>query len=87
MQSHVSLTSALVGTECSVSRPWRLTPGNGPPIPTGYEAVWAPGAGLDEMEKWKLLILLGLDLRPLGCPACSQSLYRLCRQLQKKKSY
>jgi hypothetical protein len=34
-------------------------------------------AGLDDMEKLKLLTLLGLELRPLGRPARSQSLYRL----------
>jgi hypothetical protein len=37
-----------------------------------------PSAGLDEVEKRKFLILSGLELRPLGRPARSQSLYRLC---------
>jgi hypothetical protein len=32
---------------------------------------------LDDVEKRKFLTLLGLKLRPLGCPACSQSLYQL----------
>jgi hypothetical protein len=36
-----------------------------------------PRAGLDEMEKRKFLTLLGLELRPLGRPARSESLYRL----------
>jgi hypothetical protein len=36
-----------------------------------------PRAGLDDMEKRKFLTLSGLELRPLGCPARSQSLYRL----------
>jgi hypothetical protein len=36
-----------------------------------------PRAGLDDMEKWKFLTLLGLKLRPLGHPVCGQSLYRL----------
>jgi hypothetical protein len=37
-------------------------------------------AGLDDMEKLKFLTLEGLELRPLCCPARSQSLYRLrCR--------
>jgi hypothetical protein len=31
------------------------------------------------MEKWKFLTLLGLELRPLGHPGRSQSLYRLAR--------
>jgi hypothetical protein len=34
-------------------------------------------AGLDEMEKRKLLTLPGLELRPLDRPARRQSLYRL----------
>jgi hypothetical protein len=36
-----------------------------------------PRAGLDDMEKWKLLTLPGLELRALSRPARSQSLYRL----------
>jgi hypothetical protein len=36
-----------------------------------------PRAGLDNMEKKKFFILPGLELRPLGRPARSQSLYRL----------
>jgi hypothetical protein len=36
-----------------------------------------PRAGLDDMEKRKFLTLLGLELRPLGRPARSQSLSRL----------
>jgi hypothetical protein len=35
-------------------------------------------AGLENVEKRKFLILLGLELRLLGCQAHSQSLYRLC---------
>jgi hypothetical protein len=33
---------------------------------------------MDDMEKWKFLTPPGLELRPLGRPASSQSLYRLC---------
>jgi hypothetical protein len=36
-----------------------------------------PIAGLDDVEKRKFLTLPGLELRPLGRPARSQSLYRL----------
>jgi hypothetical protein len=36
-----------------------------------------PRDGLDDVEKRKTLTLLGLELRPLGRPARSQSLYRL----------
>jgi hypothetical protein len=34
-------------------------------------------AGLDVVEKIKFLTLPGLELRPVGRPARSQSLYRL----------
>jgi hypothetical protein len=34
-------------------------------------------ASLNDMEKRKFLTLLGLELQPLGHPACSQLLYRL----------
>jgi hypothetical protein len=37
-----------------------------------------PRAGLDDVEKRKFLILPGLELRPLGCPARNQSLYSNC---------
>jgi hypothetical protein len=33
-------------------------------------------AGLDEMEKWRFLTLLGRELQPVGRSARSQSLYR-----------
>jgi hypothetical protein len=36
-----------------------------------------PRAGLDDMEKRKFSTLPGLELRPLGSPASSQSLYQL----------
>jgi hypothetical protein len=36
-----------------------------------------PRAGLDDVENRKFLTLPGLELRPLGHPARSQSLYRL----------
>jgi hypothetical protein len=36
-----------------------------------------PTAGLDDVEKKKFLTLPGLELRPLGRPARSQSLFRL----------
>jgi hypothetical protein len=37
----------------------------------------SPRAGLDNGEKRKFLTLPGLELRPLGHPSRSQSLYRL----------
>jgi hypothetical protein len=36
-----------------------------------------PRGGMDDMEKRKFLPPQGLELRPIGRPACSQSLYRL----------
>jgi hypothetical protein len=36
-----------------------------------------PRAGLDDVDKRKFLTLAGLELRPFGRPARSQSLYRL----------
>jgi hypothetical protein len=37
-----------------------------------------PRTGLEDVEERKYLPLPGLELRPLGRPARSQSLYRLC---------
>jgi hypothetical protein len=36
-----------------------------------------PKADVDNMEKLNVLTLPGLELRPLSCPARTQSLYRL----------
>jgi hypothetical protein len=71
------LTSALVRGEWSASRPCRFTPGE-KAADTHYIGGWVgPRAGLDDVEKRKFLALPGLELRPLGHPASSQSLYRL----------
>jgi hypothetical protein len=73
----IFLTSALVGGEWSASRPCRLTPGERF-LGTHWIGGWVvPRAGLDDVEKKKLLTLPGQELRPLGRPAHSQSLYRL----------
>jgi hypothetical protein len=77
VQIHVFLTSALVGGEWSDSRPGRFTIRE---ITTGTHWIggWVgPRAGLDDMDKWKLLPSPGLELRHLGRPARSQSLYQL----------
>jgi hypothetical protein len=77
VQIHIFLTSALVGGEWSASRPGRFTPGERAPG-THWIGGWVgPRAGLDDVEKRKFLTLPGLELRPLGRPARSQSLYRL----------
>jgi hypothetical protein len=41
------------------------------------EGFVGPRAGLDDVEKRKVMTVSGLILRPLGGPARSQSLYRL----------
>jgi hypothetical protein len=52
--------------------PGQIVPG------THWIGVWVgPRAGLNIMQKLKFLSLPGLELRPLGRPARSQSLYRL----------
>jgi hypothetical protein len=73
---HIFLTSALFGGEWSASRPGRFTPREGGPG-THWIGWVGPRAGLDNMEKRKFLTLPGLELRPLGRPARSQSVYPL----------
>jgi hypothetical protein len=68
---HIFLTSALVGGEWSVSRLGRFTPVERAPG-THWKGSW-----VDDVDKRKFLTLLGLELRPLGRPARSQSVYRL----------
>jgi hypothetical protein len=77
VQIHIFLTSALGEGEWSATRPCRFTPGEGAPGSYWIGGWVGPRAGLDDVEKRKLLILPGLELRPLGRPARSQSLYLL----------
>jgi hypothetical protein len=57
--------------------PWSLYPrGKRPRYPLGRK-LGGPRASLDNLERRKFLTLLGLELRSLGRPARSQSLYRL----------
>jgi hypothetical protein len=77
VQIHIFLISALDGGEWSASHPAPFTPRE-----TASGTHWIGGwmdlrAGLDDVEKRKFLTLPGLELRPLGRPAHSQSLYRL----------
>jgi hypothetical protein len=44
-----------------------------------------PGTGLEDVEMRKILLLTGLELRPLDRSACSQSLYQLRRRALKSK--
>jgi hypothetical protein len=74
---YIFLTSALFGGEWSASRPSRFTPGKRA-SGTHWLGDWVgPRAGIDDVEKRKCLTLPGLELRPLGRPARSQSLYRV----------
>jgi hypothetical protein len=57
--------------------PAALTPGKEPPSTRWIGGGANPRVGLDDVEKRKFLTLAGLELRPLGCPARSQLLYRL----------
>jgi hypothetical protein len=74
---HIFLISALVGGAWSASRPGRFIPGERSPG-THWIGDWVdPTAGLDDVDKKKFLTLQGLELRILGRPARSQSLYLL----------
>jgi hypothetical protein len=74
---HVFLISAVAGGEWSASLPGRFTPGERAPG-THWIGDWVGSrAVLDDVERKKFLILPGLELRPLGRPARSRSLYRL----------
>jgi hypothetical protein len=77
VQTHVFLTSALIGSERSASRPGHFTHGERAPGSHWIGSWENPRAGLDDMEKRKFLTPPGLELRPLGLPASSHSLYRL----------
>jgi hypothetical protein len=77
VQIHIFLASALVGGEWSASLPYRFTLAE-----RAHGIYWiggsvGPRAGLDDGEKRKFLTLPRLELRTLGRPASSQSLYRL----------
>jgi hypothetical protein len=77
VQIHIFLTSTLAGGEWSASRPGLFTPGEGA-SGTHWIGGWlGPRACLDAAETRKFLTLPGLELRPLGRSARSQSLYRL----------
>jgi hypothetical protein len=77
VQIHIFLTSALAGGEWSTSRPCCFTPGEKAPRAHWIGGGVDPRAGMDDVEKRKLFTLPGLELRTLGRPVRSQSLYRL----------
>jgi hypothetical protein len=62
---------------CQLQTPATLPPGESAPG-THWIGGWVgPRSGMDDVEKRKFLKLPGLELRHLGRPARSQSLYRL----------
>jgi hypothetical protein len=72
VQIRIFLTSALVADEWSASRPCLFTPSESV-LDTHWIGSWVgPRDGLDDMEKWEILTLPGLEFRTLGCAACSQ---------------
>jgi hypothetical protein len=82
---HIFLTSALAGGEWSASRLGRINPGERTPSTHWIGSLVDPRAGLDDVEKRKIFTLPGLELRPRGRPARSQSLYRLLNNMCKSK--
>jgi hypothetical protein len=77
VQIHIFLTWALVGGEWSASRPGHFTLGERD-SGTNWKGGWVgPRAVLGDVENRKFLTLPGLELRPLGCLARSQSLHQL----------
>jgi hypothetical protein len=69
VEMHVYLISALAGDKWSASRPGLFTPD------THSIGCWVdPTDSLEDVEKRKFVTLLSLELRPLGRPACRQSL-------------
>jgi hypothetical protein len=77
VQIHVLVTSALVGGELSASRFCRFTPGERDPGTIWIGGCVGPTAGRDDVEKRTFLTVSEIELRPLGPPERSQSLYRL----------
>jgi hypothetical protein len=74
---HIFLTLALAGGERSASRPGGFTSGESAPDSHGIGCWVDPSAGVDGVKERKFFTLLGLELRTLGRPARSQSLYLL----------
>jgi hypothetical protein len=73
VEIHVFFTSALFGGEWSASQPGRFTSGERAPVIHWIGGWVGSRTGLDVVEERKFLPPPGLELRPLGCPASSQS--------------
>jgi hypothetical protein len=76
VQIHIFLTSALAGGGWSASRSCRFTPGERDRYLVDRR-LGGPQSRSGRDEEKKILILPGLELRPLGRPARRQLLYRL----------
>jgi hypothetical protein len=74
---HIFLISALAGGEWSASRLGRFTAGERASGTHLIRSWLDPRLDLDDVEKREFLTLPGLELRLLGRPAHSQSLYPL----------
>jgi hypothetical protein len=75
--THIFSSLALDGGECSASHPGRFTPGERAPGTQFIGGYVGPRFSLKDVEKRKFLTSSGLELRPIGGPARSQSLYQL----------
>jgi hypothetical protein len=73
---HAFLISVLAGGEWSASRLGRFTPGERA-LGNHWVDWMVPRTGLDDVERRKTLSLSEPELRPLGHPVCSHSLYPL----------
>jgi hypothetical protein len=74
---HVFLTSAVIGDEWSASHPDRFVPGERVPGTNRIGGWVDPRTGMDDVEMRQNLSLPGIELRPIGRPAHSRSVYRL----------
>jgi hypothetical protein len=74
---YVFLTSALVGSNWSASRPCRFIPGYTASDTHCLGQSVGPRADLDDIENWKFSTPPGLEIRPYNRKACSRSLYLL----------
>jgi hypothetical protein len=74
---HIFLTAALVGGKWPAPNPGRYSPRERAPSTHWIRVLVGPKAGMGEADKRHLLNLPGFELRTLGRPAHSHSLYRL----------
>jgi hypothetical protein len=77
VEIHFFLTLRLVGVKWSALYPCRFIRGESIPSTHSIGGWVEPRAGLDDVERKIIVPLTGLEVRPLGRPANSPSLYRL----------